>query len=133
MNEAVPRSGALSDNEKAATFIGWNPDRCELTQMLPHHPKDWCPSHKRYETVAPDMSKPENYMRALGSLENLSPSVGYRNVNNGSGWYCEIDGSDDCCFYSSAGDAVVKALAALYDAQAATAVNKSTNANPKGD
>ena len=57
----------MTDNEKAATFIGWAP-----AQVCDRSDDDgWCQVHNavcdqgEHAIVAPDMTDPRNYMRAL--------------------------------------------------------------------
>lgn len=61
----------MTDNEKAATFIGWNPTvQCYcaskgLNRMNPEH-ADLPIEHSM---SAPDMSDPRNYMKALEAIQ----------------------------------------------------------------
>lgn len=105
-------SEPLSDNEKAATFIRWNK---QLVRVGTAH-QGW--------SVAPDMSKAENYIKALESLaethlwefcvDTSIESQGSFEVRIGrvgpDGFKVESDGE-------SVSQAVTRALAALYDAE----------------
>ena len=106
----------LTENEKAATFIGWKDrERC----LAPKKPVDdrefgdvWCPSCNEvygcgdHDVKCPDMSDLRNYMKAL--------------EGNGIKWAHQLDGpwyvskSNGSC---GDGATVGKALAALYDAE----------------
>ena len=121
----------MNDNEKAASFIGW--------RECPNPEHNWiysCDSHlfhcygcgredsifARIHLPAPDMNKPENYMRALEAsgrqfaVERKYPAT----RDKGLAYACEIttNGHDAfACWYQTAAQAVVKALASLYDAE----------------
>lgn len=127
----------MTDNEKAATFIGWKPDQ---TCVYPtEHRRDdfywdylgevqlaFC-RHCRLpfeHRTAPDMRKPENYMKALvevaaqGHLVVLTNKAWERHWAITISWHesasetatIERDGG-------SPSDVVIKALAAVYDAE----------------
>lgn len=119
----------MTENQKAATFIGWG--HCAAGSW------DWDKARLTFTCLLcgrvdpdgkhapePDMSKPENYMRAVESV-----------VQANRFWSVILDVSThECIFEEDAmpikrpvkdirceghdmGDAVVKALAALYDAE----------------
>jgi len=105
----------MTNNEKAATFIGWRHKECSICETA------WSPEtvqisvHMPMCSVrAPDMSKPENYMRALQALPadlmwNLGiDPYGYPYCNIMSRMY----GVQDT---RGRGHSVMDALAALYD------------------
>jgi hypothetical protein len=119
----------MTDDEKAATFIGW-----DLNQLCvaPMKPIDgcadwWCAvcnyaGGSRHDTKCPDMSKPENYMRALEARDWYS-------LDKGDNFRCAVASGDDLISrYSknSMAAAIVEALAALYDAE-----HPETEAVPK--
>jgi hypothetical protein len=134
----------MTDDEKAATFIGWTPEQCQ-----PEAPYDvWfradsgsgsmrelvqgpCPhGHFRPHPIpAPDMSKPQNYMRALevvAQREDLTCDVAFG--VGVAGWWVAL--GDDCGVGAfkigvdgrlagmgrTLSDAAVAVLAALYEA-----------------
>ena len=144
-------AGSLTDNEKAATFIGWTGKReCNgwvwmppipgakggamAYCMLPEHSDikstEYSLSVGRIEKVihdvpAPDMTQPENYMRALEALpDNRWPDMC---LHENRHWRCSIwnqwnnDIGSHAIYWGghgkTCGEAVVKALAALYDAE----------------
>lgn len=99
----------MTDNEKAAIAAGLHTDECELSSMLPHHPRDWCAKHKRYETAAPDMHLPENLWRAVWNL-------------NDRGFATQIDADETGLYRRNSqfyviGKDMFAALVALYDAE----------------
>jgi hypothetical protein len=130
----------MTENEKAATFIGWQPgQRCEGVPL----PASvcWRCSSCGYEygpfysgahsTPAPDMSDPRNYMKALEMVRvegEYYPEI----YTNGIGWLARFgkvigpDFEDGSPFaicriaksHADLGSAVTRALAALYDARA---------------
>ena len=90
----------MTNNEKAATYIGW---------------REWCSNFDCWiRHPAPDMTRPENYMRALEMLPaSLTWTMGR---DPRGGYYCRIMGS----MYGvqdTKGEGInpVEALAALYD------------------
>jgi hypothetical protein len=100
----------MTDNEKAATFIGWREGvRCTAERV-------WgtdacCDGHsaggkKPHDIPAPDMSDPRNYMKALHELPV---------------WFRWEVTRDDCMVTTDKGQYIeptpVAALAALYDAE----------------
>jgi hypothetical protein len=104
---------ALTDNQKSATFIGWVPGV--------------------HGTLSPDMADPRNYMKALEALEtrgydyqinfhrpseHLDVAIShYIQIGHGywhDGGIKDILGDGDGATLAAA---VVKALAALYDAE----------------
>jgi len=107
----------MTENEKAA-IAGkiWEPYTCDMGRC------DFCgagaslPSHP---AVAPDMSRPENFWRALMELSKYGDwSVGREGASLGPFW---MDRKQFGPFIVSArhaggeGKAIVQALAALYD------------------
>lgn len=85
----------MTANEKAATFIGWYAG-------LP----------------IPDMSKPDNYMRAFETVDSKS----YRalSLDDGGSWGCELWVSFHRNVYeegATPAEAVINALVAFYDAK----------------
>jgi hypothetical protein len=85
----------MTENEKAATFIGWK--RGDF----------------RYETWpwdAPDMSRPENYMRAVGKLLEVGRTVCFTPKYG-------VIIHDDHGLNLAEGKDCRAALAALYDAE----------------
>ena len=122
-------AGRLTNNEKAATFIGWkSPRLCRGTKR-----DRICGTHQRGDEhhiagtnlFAPDMRKPGNYMRALEALpDNRWPDMC---LHENRHWRCSIwnqwnnDIGSHAIYWGgdgeTCGEAVVKALAALYDAE----------------
>lgn len=117
----------LSDNEKAATFIGWKPTLgpstvCFCGHTAHHHGalkpsacnKCCCNKYDKANKPAPDLSDPRNYMKALEGL-------GRRTI-----WW-ELYWDDATSqvallitahfIYQRIENSVVRALAALYDAE----------------
>lgn len=105
----------MTDNEKAAHFIGWKPFEdmvvCRCTEERDYHPVE------KVAIPAPDMSDPRNYMKALeadleGWRANIDTPEGLRGIWLGrqGGVWAYGAGLDFAA-------AVVKALAALYDAE----------------
>jgi len=108
----------MTDNEKAATFVGWRPnapctdhpsitrvvatEHCTLSAMMVH------------DVLAPDMSKPENYMRALESLNNYEMS---RDERLGCAVAIPDFGHAEGRTFTTMAEAAVAALAALYAAE----------------
>lgn len=99
----------MTENEKAATFIGWEPG-----MMCPQvRRKAWkCTACGFYDKdltgephslLAPDMSDPRNYMEALEGRD--WERTRYRR------WIISTPE------YTYSGDTPVEALAALYDAE----------------
>ena len=122
-------AGRLTDNEKAATFIGWKPDkRCgrAIWLLLEGCPDcDYWGDLGEHDVPCPLMSLPKNYMRALETLpDNRWPDMC---LHENRHWHCSIWNQWDNDIGSHAiywggdgetcGEAVVKALAALYDAE----------------
>lgn len=110
----------MTDNEKAATFIGWSPYTCDDghcdfcgSRAFPHHPAQ-----------APDMSDPRNYMKALENL-GRDLSIAYRHesgIVQLTSWFCDIAYQSSAfneinAIGKSPSEAVTKALAALYDTE----------------
>lgn len=108
----------VTDNEKAATFIGWNHERCELRRILEHHPKDWCDRHKRYEPECPDMTQPQNWARALVALMHDGHWWELHGSSDGiASLRIDPDGDDsELAFHDgdSISAAIIRTLAALY-------------------
>jgi hypothetical protein len=82
----------MTDNEKAATFIGWRP--CV-----------WIANS------APDMSDPRNYMKALEAIE--ASDGGMWDRTSVRRWYFIRSSNGK----GGMGKTAVQALAALYDAE----------------
>jgi hypothetical protein len=131
----------MTDHEKAATFIGWVQE--QTYGALGFKYAKWC------TLPAPDMSKPENYMWALETLRQrgFTYSLGGDSValmklraERGSkdvrvytvALWPSIDGSMDLNSEvhgdssNSIAEAVIKALAALYNTE-----HPETEAVPK--
>jgi len=114
----------MTENEKAATFIGWKPDDCHCA-LKPGAHGHFCP----------DMSRPENYMRALetDAIRNrgdwriqyltaraelpahFSCYINYqtrysRQRYKSNHYVCDAQGRG-----ATVGQAIIAALAALYD------------------
>jgi len=94
----------MTENEKAATFIGWKPDDCHCA-LKPGAHGHFCP----------DMSRPENYMRALTCGRMVSWGLKYDASRDGL--ICELRSARDAEIQvaGSSSHVVVLALAALYD------------------
>lgn len=99
-------SDQMTDNEKAATFIGW-------VGACDEHP--WSGDVRC--SKAPDMSKPENYMRALDRLHQRG--AGFVQWGNGCfATFNDEDGTDHTGpIKETIAEAVVAFLVALYDAE----------------
>lgn len=123
-------SEPLSPNEKAATFIDWTPRFCEgyRIELIDGWLCDLCetrfaqkPQHRHQCGDCPDMTKPENYMRALEacgyrfSIARDYPAL----VENGLAYVCNIESTTYIAegWYQTAGEAVIAAFAALYDTE----------------
>lgn len=113
----------MTDNEKAATFIGWKPDQpCQHRELNPV--EMWgngiracfgcgClipvnQAHCTHIDKAPFMGIPENYMR---TVEHSRVQWRISLSKNGIHYAC---GRADSDFFSM-GETAVQALAALYD------------------
>ncbi len=116
----------MTDNEKAATFIGWGPcldQRWKAVEMgyfecLGCHRRE--PEWNMVHRAAPDMTDPRNYMKALEALLPHGFEISFEHAY----------GHFECCIErapsviadwsgagSTIGHAVSEALAALYDAE----------------
>ena len=111
----------MTDNEKAATYIGWRPNqpcKCGLRNPMTGDQYD-------HYKDAPDMTKPENYMAAVRrkAVEDDLEFEFCRDGDTTTGkdaWYCHVsnlgsvivEGKDE----NDLSLAILKALAALYDA-----------------
>lgn len=102
----------MTNNQKAATFIGWTPcDRDPndvLTCMVAHAP-------------APDMSKPENYVRALETriLNVLVAEVILDSHDRRYGVQSKATAHYPVAHHgagSTLGEAIINYLANVYDA-----------------
>lgn len=114
----------MTENEKAATFLGWKAGSI-------------CSGHRAFCTCgfghnqpllirSPDMTDPRNYMKALQAAAGRIPFVWICIDGNGAG-SCHIEACAPEIVHQSAptimceGDdlalEVIKALAALYDAE----------------
>jgi|SRR5579862_3339731 len=115
----------MNDNEKAATFIGWREGQLgglcrfdDSNRVCQLGTKHCYFDHSKYPEPAPDMSDPRNYMKALDSqMSEL--------VRDYEGWHCDLtklwrDEEGTVVvkrWHKTAGEAVISALAALYDAE----------------
>ncbi len=92
----------MTDNEKAATFIGWK---------WHAHRRDGGCIRQDFSVGCdlPDMSDPRNYMKALVSCAKLEPTL-----------YCHLGAwsVDINLWRQTPAEAIVAFLAALYDADA---------------
>jgi hypothetical protein len=137
----------MTDNEKAATFIGWKPnEKCNLTLVTCMHfdqpwfdreseeSKRWVkeggqyPPFAEHPIPAPDMTDPRNYMKAWHGYSAKFP---YRRIvvetNTGikptwrfKVWIEDTIGQGmltNCYPVDDIGVGIVKAIAALYDAE----------------
>ena len=103
----------MTNNEKSATFIGWKPYEQDFVHGAIWRDEDGI--------RAPDMSKPENYMRALVE-QIVSLEHDYE------GWHCSLarlmpeDSKVPVIpdWHETAGQAVISAFARLYDAENGT-------------
>jgi hypothetical protein len=100
----------VTDNEKAATFIGWKP---ELEPAQPSYPNLKLYHPYRGYMPAPDMSDPRNYMKALEE-SNVHYQIrgGPDKQWDRQVWLQRNDNSVEIERFT-----VVEALAALYDAE----------------
>jgi len=99
----------MTDNEKAATFIGWKPQIGTIVTGATG------PYVQQWEYAAPDMADPRNYMKAL---EGLAPQYIWhlgRYIQGGR--YCRILMDEKHPFQTIEKRTVIEALAALYDAE----------------
>jgi len=122
----------MTDNEKAATFIGWEPDAvdriCEVCGARKSQVEQkWQDGHifgNGGTLSAPDMSDPRNYMKALEAINAAGhwfPEI----MTNGIGWlfrfgrmHAEIVPIINIAkSHKEHGQAATLALAALYDAE----------------
>lgn len=112
----------MTDNEKAATFIGWSPtdwckaihwhyeqgfavcETCDFNSQKKQirHPM---PEHR---SPAPDMADPRNYMKALENLAQAGKDSG------------SMEAALTRTIVNRDGGEIVAWLAALYDAEHAT-------------
>ncbi len=114
----------MTDNEKAATFIGWKPgERCNTEGIAwldcPHKQFKYhydggdtlgvCVEIEPHDIPAPDMTDPGNYMKAL---EKIDPLKWKWNLARD---YCIIDDWEGNLEFE--GRTPVEALAALYDVE----------------
>jgi hypothetical protein len=120
----------MTDNEKAATFIGWREGTMCKAPKKPVDDREfgdvWCPSCNEvfgcgdHDVVCPDMSDPRNYMKALTDDKSFASLALTRDWHN-EGWRCELHINNWTPAIQrdrkTAGEAVVAALAALYDAE----------------
>jgi len=128
----------LTDNEKAARFIGWKPEQrtknfCHVCaqRVTPSNPKPWSFDECHHQTLipAPDMKMPENIIKALKYLQ--SRSDGYLGFGNGWRLTYNYDWHTDYSLEDPAPsprdiwgetkdtleEAVLSTLVALYDAE----------------
>jgi hypothetical protein len=123
----------MTDNEKAATFIGWQVRDHKYVgseggggTLFRVPTCDACGEYRTYHDKAPDMTDPRNYMKALATAASDVPFVWICVDPNGGG-SCHIEAmAQDIKFLKAPdimaegdnlGEQVVKALAALYDAE----------------
>jgi len=111
----------MTENEKAATFIGWYPGQiCEICALT-----DGCydcdleiGTHIR---KVPDMSRPENYMRALEGGDFGYEMIYDPQLGDAAWWSVDIyrDHRGNRVALGESrigrGDSVIQALAKLYD------------------
>lgn len=125
----------MTENEKAATYIGWNDhqvNRCESRLRTPQGtcwtcgaitPADSTGGYNKgpHDTLfipAPDMSDPRNYMKALEAVRdagrwwNIEATGGDRNYR-----LTTVIMEDRTTQRDTPEEAIVGALAALYDAE----------------
>jgi hypothetical protein len=117
----------MTDNEKAATFIGWKRlQHCEDTTWTLEDEGGRCDEcgylvvgpigagNRFHDRIAPNMSKPENYMKALEGLRYPQSFDLFSLVNNR--FRCALNraviGDGD-----TVGLAVTEALARRFDAE----------------
>lgn len=109
----------MTNNEKAATSIGWRPKTPCFNQSLDNESCSACgtgigmvagPRVPPHYVAAPDMSKPENYMRALEGLPRDYEWALFRGE-------CRIREVSRLWAMASRGATPAAALAALYDAE----------------
>lgn len=121
----------MTDNEKAATFIGWREGAVytECTHVTVDNVEYGCPTCI-HSHPAPNMTRPENYMRAWEAVHSGDL---YADVCFGTcaeGYFVRVGddytakGIDDEHYDQpievserTLGEAMVSALAALYDAE----------------
>ena len=105
----------MTANERAATFIGWEPFRevseCRCRERPNFHPLVKVP------VKCPNMALSANYMKAL---ENEICEL----THDLEGWHLYLEKLEVpegfipvVCWHKTAGEAVIAALAQLYDAQ----------------
>ena len=98
----------MTDNEKAATYIGWKEG--EKCQRRHNEFMDRCSCgagvelDERHDAAAPDMADPRNYMKALESCDN------WRLMKRALCW---VERNQVVKY----GPNAITALAALYDAE----------------
>lgn len=106
----------LSINERAATFIGFVPETCDIELDCPQRV---CYRCKRTHRTAPDMSQPEQWVKALEATKDI-----YRIERCYEKWAIysmqRTDGLAIAC-EPTIGAGMVIALAALHDAEAGDA------------
>jgi hypothetical protein len=104
----------MTANQKAATFIGWKPDMTCKEALDFSNSKRGMHWHE-----APDMSRPENYIKALDSIpreydvvieDRWQVTIQRDTDTHGGTNFITFHVDTDC------GVAVVDALADLYDA-----------------
>lgn len=100
----------MTENEKAATYIGWIPEGCTINPASSRACELGTKSCERRHNPAPDMSKPEHYMWAM---EALPMNVSWEfNRNYAEGHNCNIYLPDRRIAY---GSYPLDTLAMLYD------------------
>jgi len=120
----------VTDNEKAATFIGWK--FCDGKPIWQNNPtlRFKCSKCERTEPdaidlhrPAPNMSKPENYMRALQAVFEAGwcPCIEGDHHHGGSTWKVffghALRDATESVLDLNISEGVRRALAALYDAE----------------
>lgn len=106
----------MTENEKAATYIGWKPKtwcgECEIIGKNKHADLK-AKFNLGHYVPAPDMSLPNNYMKAL---EGLPPEWGWT-VNRGPRGNFTVRIWDVMYGKGESCRSAVEALAALWDAE----------------
>lgn len=112
----------MTENEKAATFIGWAENKlcndCRDPQRLHFFGPDVIPllrgEHRQHYMDCPEMADPRNYMKALRTYYDQAP-----NEDEKERRYFEIEAAWGCALQKGDG-MLIPYLAALYDAEHAT-------------
>jgi hypothetical protein len=127
----------MTNNEKAATFIGWEPNsenQAEIGTLCQGHAgqvvetgtalgamRVRCKHGQIWahivESDAPDMARPDNYMKALQAIAGRMQELELHCRDNGREWGLSLNDCDPISYHATVGDAVLAALAALYDVE----------------